>query len=97
VGAGDGIIRKRVEHGAVWVTARVNGHLYDVAASDPGQWGFPVWGGIEHGTGSLPDQRSVREAIDFVASWAGGHAAELDALFSQAGRQRRRSPQTPTS
>jgi hypothetical protein len=95
VGARDGIIRKRVEHGAVWVTARVNGYLYDVAASNPGQWGLPFWGGVQHGTGPLPDQRTLREAVDFVSSWATGHAAELDALFNQAGRQRRRWPGAP--
>jgi hypothetical protein len=90
VGAKDGIIRKRVEHGAVWVTARVDGHLYDVAASNPGQWSLPSSGGVEHGTGPRLE-RTLREAVDLVSSWATGHAAELDVLFSQADRQRRRS------
>src|SRR6185436_238243 len=93
---GDGIIRKRVEHGAVWVTARVGGHLYDVAASSPEQWGPPVWGGVQHGSGPLPDQRALFEAVDFVAMWARGHSEELGALFDQAGRQRRRWHLTPT-
>jgi hypothetical protein len=88
VGTGDGVIRKRVEHGAVWVTARVNGHLYDVAAPEPEAWALPVWGGVQHGTAPLVDPRQLASAVDLVTSWARGHAAELDVLFRQAGRQR---------
>ncbi len=74
----------------MWITARVSGHLYDVAASNPENWALPVWGGVQHGTGPFPDDQALREAVDFVTDWARGHAAELDPLFTQAGRQRRR-------
>jgi hypothetical protein len=74
----------------------VSGHLYDVAASNPEHWGPPVWGGVQHGTGRLPDQQALREAVDFVVTWAKGHSDELDVLFDQAGRQRRRWHLTPT-
>jgi hypothetical protein len=71
----------------VWVTVRVNGHLYDVAASKPEHWGLPFWGGVEHGMGGLGDQHARRAAVDLVTSWAQANTAELAVLFDQAGRK----------
>jgi hypothetical protein len=93
VHSGDTIVRKRVEHGTVWITVRVSRHLYDIVATSPGEWGSPLWGGIQHGSGVRIDGAERDRAVTFVRRWVDSNAAELEPLFRQAERQRR--PRTP--
>ena len=85
---GNDIVRKRVEHGVVWITVRVHGYLYDVAAPAPDEWTLHMPGGIQHGIDALLDEHRAAEAKEIVASWARSSIAELALLFREAKEQR---------
>lgn len=85
---GSDIVRNRVEHGVVWVTVRVQGYLYDVAAPAPDEWTLHMPGGIQHGMDPLLDEHRADEAKDLVTKWARDNVAELELLFGKAKAQR---------
>jgi CheY-like chemotaxis protein len=85
---GNDIVRKRVEHGVVWVTVRVHGYLYDVAAPASDEWTLHMPGGIQHGLDPLLDEHRAAKAKELVTKWAHDNIAELDFLFRKAKEQR---------
>jgi hypothetical protein len=85
---GNDIVRKRVEHGVVWITVRIRGYLYDVAAPAPDEWTLHMPGGIQHGLDALLDEHRAAEAKEVVTRWTGDNTTELALLFREAKEQR---------
>jgi CheY-like chemotaxis protein len=85
---GNDIVRTRVEHGVVWVTVRVDGYLYDVAAPASDEWTLHMPGGIQHGLDTRLDEQRAAKAKELVTKWAHDNVAELDFLFGKAKEQR---------